>query len=270
MFCSVCGNAIHEGDMYCERCGNPLTISQNKKRSSTPVIFMGILGIVVLICVIIGGIFFFVNKRESILVEKNQINEQKEMTQSEKRIVDEEEAFEMFESSSYVENYSVNNELGNDVKNPVFMLDGVIYRLPCRLDDFLNNEWRVAEKYYDSLEANSNADNAIVICKDGIEILLSMANFSKSTVDIEACAAYGIYMNIDFSKVQNDYLLLPNSVNISTDADDLKNIFTDWEIEESSEYIWLQYSDLYKYFSYDISKINMVRTIQIVHSKWDY
>ena len=94
------------------------------------------------------------------------------------------------ECPEYLESYVVPTELGTDMKEPVFELDGAIYRLPCPLSEFLNNGWKIASKSVSSLGAGNYLSSAIVIQKDNVKLSVGLYNFSEMEVYIENCAVY--------------------------------------------------------------------------------
>ena len=130
------------------------------------------------------------------------------------------------ERPSYLDDYVAPTELGSDVTSTVFQLDGVLYQLPCPVEEFLNNGWTVKRDSIGSLGAG-NDEYGLTLTKDDCDINLTMINYSEYETYTKYCAVSGISISgYEFKDAPKDIVQLPGGVTNWTPLADAEAVYT--------------------------------------------
>lgn len=99
----------------------------------------------------------------------------------------------------FFDNYVAPQKLSTDPTATQFLLDGVVYQLPCPLEQFINNGWVVAKDPIVSVGAG-NSKYGMILQKGDACLPVGLFNFDKIELTSNNCAVY----EIDFTSANLD------------------------------------------------------------------
>ena len=185
------------------------------------------------------------------------------------------------ELPDYLSTYVAPTELGSDASQPVFKIDGKIYRLPCPLKEFTDDGWTISEVETESVGAGNLEYAALTIKKNDVELELGMYNFTKVATISENCAVACISVNRmtydegDAYGVPENLIEIPGGITLKTSREEAKKALG----SSFEEYV----SDDKDYYSYSLyegnTTINLTysesddyrsTTIELKNTNWDY
>ncbi len=112
--------------------------------------------------------------------------------------------------------------MSDDLFDFTFKLEGVVYQLPCRYDEFTKNGWTISSSGYNSetlLAGNSHG--SFQMSRDGCRITITSYNMSGNAKAIKDCKVGGIecsgYENVSFS--------IAKGITVSASAEEVKDAF---------------------------------------------
>ena len=181
----------------------------------------------------------------------------------------------------YLSTYVAPTELGTDPTNPVFQIDGKIYRLPCPLKEFTDDGWEVASIGTKSVSAGNLEYSAITIKKGENELSLGMYNFAKVSTITENCAVASININnVKYSSgdkfgVSEDLITFPGNITLKSKREDVKKAVNETFEEYSSDendYISYTYYGDDAYVCFTFSKGDGYESVSfdVKNTRWDY
>ena len=181
----------------------------------------------------------------------------------------------------YLSMYVAPKELGSDMEEPVFKLDGKVYRLPCPLKEFTDDGWTVDSVNKEAVNAGNLEYSAITIKKNDVELNLGMLNFEKVSVVTENCAVASIsarritYDGGATYSLPENIIEIPGGITLKSSKEDAKSAVT----SNFSEYI-SDDKDYYTYtyrnngktvgLTYSIGDDYNSSEIEIKNENWDY
>lgn len=146
----------------------------------------------------------------------------------------------------YLDEYFAPTALGTNVLDPIFLLDGVLYQLPCPASEFLNNGWRFMEN---DPVPGLNTESGYTLAKGTMKIEVKLMNNDNDQMLPKNCAVYGV--TFDTKTLGNlSSVTLSNNVSISMSR---SQAITALEGIEYSDYT---YSTSFN--AYDIGKTNYI------------
>lgn len=117
----------------------------------------------------------------------------------------------------FFDNYVAPQSLSKDASATQFLLDGVLYQLPCPLEQFVANGWTVAKDPIVSVGAG-NGSYGMILQKGDVYLPVGLFNFDKIELTSNNCAVY----EIDFTSVYlqgQDVSFLQFSGNLGMDVE---------------------------------------------------
>lgn len=124
----------------------------------------------------------------------------------------------------FFDHYIAPEKLTNDVSATQFLLDGVLYQLPCPLEHFVSNGWTVVKDPIVSVGAG-NGKYGMVLQKGDVYLPVGLFNFDKIELTSNNCAVY----EIDFTSVYMEgqapeFLRFPGNLGMDTDLESAKKV----------------------------------------------
>ena len=181
------------------------------------------------------------------------------------------------ERPEYLATYVQTAELGTDISEPIFELDGVLYRLPCPLSVFCDNGWQIVSKSIESLGAwnRTSTYNGVQLSKGNNKIYVGLTNYEDKEVYVENCAVSSVRVESFYLKtVDEQFLELPNGLNfVSSDGSAVAELCKDFSIYQGtfSDYWSYTYTDYYKTREIKIVVDNgVISSIELSNTEWDY
>lgn len=179
------------------------------------------------------------------------------------------------ERPAYFDEYVVPSKLGDDIRETVLELDGVIYQLPCPLEQFLNSGWEIASQDITSLASGKSRNQAAKIRKGDMTLYVGLTNYSSKEVYLENCAVYQLYFDIkQFRNAAEGMLKLPAGITGKTTPEEAKILESVLTVSESGtgEYscVFYSYSDSNKRISLNFYLNGVDGYFTLENKKWDY
>lgn len=129
------------------------------------------------------------------------------------------------ERPAYLDDYVAPTELGDDITDTVFELDGVLYQLPCPIEEFTNNGWVITSDSIGTLGA-MNESSGITMKKDGNTIFANLTNFSDKETYSRNCAVSGIQLQgYYFKEAAQDIVKLPGGVHMWSTIEEVEELY---------------------------------------------
>ena len=181
----------------------------------------------------------------------------------------------------YLSSYVAPTELPSDTEQPVFELDGKLYRLPCPLTEFTDDGWEIESVDVKTINAGNYDYSALSIKKGDVELSLGMYNFAKVAVSTENAAVYKIdFQHSEYSSgsvygIPEDILKASGGLTLKSTADEIKATVSsnfDEYISDSSDYKSYDYYKDNVSIKYTISSSDSYtsKSIDIKNGNWDY
>ena len=126
---------------------------------------------------------------------------------------------------AYLDTYIAPTSLGDDSSVPIFLLDDVIYQLPCPVSEWLNNGWDVTVSETSFLAPNETASASFD--KAGLHISGSVTNFASSEEPVARCAV--VYLYFEQVNIDEFPLLLPNALTLSSPYKEVEKVCLGYE-----------------------------------------
>lgn len=178
------------------------------------------------------------------------------------------------EIPEYLAAYKVPETLGDDVTEPVFELDGVLYRLPCPISVFTDNGWQIKSDSIASLGAGNHSNGGLEIQKGDYKLDLGLMNFSKKAALSKNCAVYQINIYQYKNNLPDDLINLPGGIGLASTLEEVGEVYHTFEKYEGTTSVSYTYNSqngtksLRYHFSLDPNFES--KTITIRNENWDY
>ena len=158
-----------------------------------------------------------------------------------------------YETEEIVLEYSIPEQLGDDLRSFIIELEGDLYRLPAPLSAFLENGWEVTENNEGFIDAYSSSTNVLDLTRNNITIYdIDMVNFDNERKAIEDCYVYGIFVGQTYTfwgeneRSGDVALILPGGVTIGDNEAEVTSVYNDM-ISSEELYIRLENDDIIVY-----------------------
>ena len=133
------------------------------------------------------------------------------------------------ERPAYLDEYVAPTELGSDIYSTVFELDGVLYQLPCPLDEFINNGWTVTSDSVGTLGA-WNYSSGVTIKKGDYSVYLTLMNFSDYETYSKNCAVCAAqFSGYYFKNAPWGTVKLPGGVSNTSATWDVEGLYANFD-----------------------------------------
>lgn len=176
------------------------------------------------------------------------------------------------ERPAYLDTYVAPAELGDDIKSTRFILDGVVYQLPCPLDAFTANGWTVQSDSIGTLGAG-NDEYGVTLAKGNYKINLSMINLTDFETYTKNCAVSGVSIyTYDLKNAPRDIVQLPGGITLWSTLEDIQETYKDFDCYDGTS------SSSFTYYNRDYSakiyyhyyKEDKDGSIEIKNENWNY
>ena len=111
-------------------------------------------------------------------------------------------------------------KIGKEITCGQFVFDGVVYKFPMDLKDWLDNGWHISNSYENkdefTLEPGATSNEFELFNEDEDYVRVSVMNTKDENAKIEDCMVYSLYM----STSEGD-IVLPGGINKSSKPDDV-------------------------------------------------
>ncbi len=173
---------------------------------------------------------------------------------------------------AYLNDYVAPETLAEDVTATQFELDGVLYQLPCPVDEFTKNGWSITSDYIGSLGAG-NKESGMTLTKGDAKISLSLINLAKIEVTSVNCAVYEVdFSYYDLDEVADDYVKFAGGLDMGSNLQAIEKACAEFDKYEGSSSVSFteeseDYSTSVKYSWYTEDEQLYVT---IKNSNWEY
>lgn len=176
------------------------------------------------------------------------------------------------ERPAYLDTYKAPEELSSDVKSTQFILDGVVYQLPCPLDAFTDNGWTIKSDSLGTLGA-LNKKSGVTIAKDGYTIYLYMINYADYETYTKHCAVYQVSFDpYNFKNAPKDIVQLPGGITMWSSLDEAATLYKGFEFYEgtySTSYTY-QNKDYTEEVKFSYSTDDKDADLTVENQNWNY
>lgn len=140
---------------------------------------------------------------------------------------------------SYLDSYEAPSSMSSDEDSTDITIDGKIYRLPCPVDQFTDDGWKIDSKDGDSVAAQTKWSGSMTLVKNNKKIYLGLTNFDSSEQLVENCAV--TYLNIINSpgRDDNNSFETGSGMKESTGKDEAKQLLAGYDLNEATNYMSL-------------------------------
>lgn len=145
------------------------------------------------------------------------------------------------EYPEYLKTYAMPTNLGTDNKAPIVEIDGVLYRMPCPVSEFLNNGWFISTDYAGSV--GSGNTEYIYIKKGNTKLLLTIYNYDSVSHYSKDCAACCITIKSNSLGDDGGKIRIPSGVSISSSEGEVAHAYHDFEVTDYGSYTRYTYED---------------------------
>lgn len=176
------------------------------------------------------------------------------------------------ERPAYLDSYVAPTELGDDIKATRFMLDGVVYQLPCPLDAFTDNGWTIKSDSIGTLGA-WNDESGVTLVKGDYKIHLTMINLSDFETYTKNCAVSAVSMEgYYFKNAPKDIAKLAGGTTMWSTVEEVQDLYKDFSRYDGTYSTSFTYED--KDYTmkvrYSFMKEDKYGTIEIKNENWNY
>lgn len=175
----------------------------------------------------------------------------------------------------YLDTYVAPEMLETEVESMVFRLDGDLYKLPCPIDAFVDNGWKIVSDSVKQVDAGRDTTDGVEIRKDGIQFSLELHNYSDQIQKTVNCAVCGIHLR-DLKDKEPDYLCLSPNIDLENYEEVLKGMSDIFVFKEDSPYSEYRYESektegkFQKTIRYSFNSQGELSWIDIKNCNWDY
>lgn len=176
------------------------------------------------------------------------------------------------ERPEYLDTYVAPTELGDDIKATRFMLDGVIYQLPCPLDAFTDNGWTVKNDSIGTLGA-WNDESGVTIAKGDYRVYLTMINLSDFETYTKNCAVSAVSIEGNYFKgAPKDIAQMPGGTTLWSTVEDVQDMYKDFSPYDGTYSTSFTYEDkdYTMKVKYSFWKEDKYGSFEIKNENWDY
>jgi len=182
------------------------------------------------------------------------------------------------ERPEYLATYVQPAELGEDISEPIFELEGVLYRLPCPLSVFCDNGWEIVSKSIESLGAwnSTSTYSGVQLSKGKNKIYVGLVNYGDKEVYVENCAVYSVEFDSIYLKAAGgQFLELAGGLNfVSSNIGTVARLCKDFSLYQGTSYRSYTYTDYYRTREIKIVVDNVddgvISSIELSNTEWDY
>ena len=132
-----------------------------------------------------------------------------------------------------VKSYKKPLTLGNDLTSGVIELEGDLYRVPCPLNEFLNNGWKVYEKDSDTIAGKNST--AVSISKGNVKI---ENIYIENDEEYEVPLKFGMVNELTSTKFaygSEGKMSLPKNITVGTSASDVEKAFSGTSVKKETQ-----------------------------------
>lgn len=176
------------------------------------------------------------------------------------------------ERPAYLDDYKAPEELSSDVKSTQFILDGVVYQLPCPLNAFTDNGWTIKSDSLGTLSA-LNKNYGVTITKDGYNVSLYMINYAEYETYTKNCAVCQVSFDpYYFKNAPKDIVQLPGGITMWSTLEEAAALYQGFEFYEgtySTSYTY-QNKDYTEEVKYSYSHDDKDADLTVENQIWNY
>ena len=176
------------------------------------------------------------------------------------------------ERPAYLDTYVAPTELGSDINSTRFMLDGVVYQLPCPLDAFTDNGWTIKSDSIGTLGA-WNDEYGVTIVKGDYRVYLTMINLSDYETYTKNCAVSAVSFEGNYFKgAPKDIVQLPGGTNLWSTVEEVQDLYKDFSRYDGTYSTSFSYDskDYTEKVKYSFWKDNNYGSIEVKNENWNY
>lgn len=185
---------VTESNAFTGTVGNP-SENQNKKKSKT--LLIAVIAAVAVVALVLVAVFAFVLPA----FDGNENYDENDSTSDTVGAITEETSVEetetLPETTTQAEAPVAPTELSDDIFDFTFLLNGVVYQLPCTMDVFTDNGWVVNDYYSVDEKIAGNSSVSIRFENGRDSITLEFYNYSGNSKKISDCKVGAIRLRAD-------------------------------------------------------------------------
>lgn len=182
------------------------------------------------------------------------------------------------ERPAYLNNYVAPTVLGTEVTDTAVMLDGVVYQLPCPVEQFINNGWEVTGDSIGSLGAFCSESYGFYMTKNGVKLSFALVNYAEVEVYTSNCLVYKVDVdNYSMRNASEGFFKHASGLDMNSTWEEIEAVCENFEKYESEYYPSFTYKDdewdytekIYVSWDKDGNKLNNI-TVEDWNWKWEY
>lgn len=180
------------------------------------------------------------------------------------------------EVPEYFASYVAPKVLGDAVTDTIFELDGVLYRLPCPISEFINNGWKISSANVENVGAGNREFNAVILSKDNYKFNVGLWNYGKKAAYLHNCAVYDVSFYSNYMEgAPADYVKFSGGLCLGSTFDEVDQVCGEFTKNDYDDYASFTYnsSDYTEKVWYSVYKetSNYSNTaIELKNEIWNY
>lgn len=176
------------------------------------------------------------------------------------------------ERPAYLDSYVAPTELGEDIKSTRFMLDGVIYQLPCPLNAFTDKGWTIKNDSIGTLGA-LNDEYGVTLSKGDYRIYLTMINLADYETPTKNCAVSAVSIDgNNFKNAPKTIAQLPGGTTLWSTVEDVQDLYKTFSRYDGTYSTSFTYEDkdYTMKVKYSFTKEDKYGTFDVKNENWNY